>query len=178
MALAAPSFRIASFTRRVAALFVDALVVVVGAQLVQVAVLLLQGDPRAWLDGGGAWFAYLGASVSLPSLAYLALSEASGRRATLGKQALGLAVSDVYGARIGLGRAAWRALVKLAPLELAQAALCFPPPFWDGGPALEVRRGVFIVYGVVAVYLAATLMTRNKQSVHDLAAGTLVVRAA
>jgi uncharacterized RDD family membrane protein YckC/Tfp pilus assembly protein PilE len=82
----------------------------------------------------------------LGQLAYFAAMESSGRQATLGKLALGLAVTDLQGGRIGLGRGVGRYLAKI--LSTLPANLGF--------------------------LLAA--FTARKQALHDLVAGTLVVR--
>jgi uncharacterized RDD family membrane protein YckC len=168
---------VASFSRRAAAYALDVLIAGVAIQLVQWTLLFTWGDARERLDGGREWFAYLWLSASAPVYAYFILSESSRRRATLGKHALGLVVGDGYGAPIGLRAAVIRTVVKLAPWDLAHLVLCFPAPPWDGGPAFELRRGIFAVYALLAINLATTLMTRKQQSVHDLAAGTLVLRA-
>lgn len=167
----------ASFTRRAAAYALDVLIAGVAVQLVQWAIFFTWGNARERLEGGGEWFAYMWLTVSAPVYAYFIFAEASRRRATLGKHALGLVVGDGYGAPIGLRAALVRTVVKLAPWDLAHAVLCFPAPPWDGGPAFELRRGIFAVYALLAINLATTLMTRKQQSVHDLAAGTRVLRA-
>jgi ABC-type transport system involved in multi-copper enzyme maturation permease subunit/uncharacterized RDD family membrane protein YckC len=78
--------------------------------------------------------------------AYFAGYEASAKRATPGKAALGLFVTDTVGRRATLARTSLRYLVKLAT-------------------AVPLLAG----FAVAAV-------TRRKQGVHDLAAGTLVLR--
>lgn len=178
MAIATTQTAHASFTRRAAAYALDVLICAVAIQFGQWAILLGWGDPRELLDGGAQWFAYMWLSVSAPVYAYFVLCESSARGATIGKRTLGLEVSDVYGARIGVGRALLRTFIKLLPWDLAHFALCFPAPPWDGGPDFELRRGIFAAYALLAVNLATTVMTRRQQSLHDLAAGTRVARAA
>jgi uncharacterized RDD family membrane protein YckC/type II secretory pathway pseudopilin PulG len=77
---------------------------------------------------------------------YSALLEASAQQATLGKMALGLAVTDAAGRRIGFGRATGRFFAKI--LSGLPANLGF----------------------VVAAF------TDRKRALHDYVAGTLVVR--
>jgi uncharacterized RDD family membrane protein YckC len=77
---------------------------------------------------------------------YFALMESSGTQATLGKMALGLAVTDAAGRPIGFGRATGRYFGKI----LSTIPLCLG----------------FVVAG----------FTARKQALHDLVAGTLVVR--
>jgi uncharacterized RDD family membrane protein YckC/type II secretory pathway pseudopilin PulG len=77
---------------------------------------------------------------------YFALFESSAKQATLGKMALGLAVSGVDGRRIGFGRATGRFFGKI----VSAIPLC------------------------VGFLLAG--FTRRKQGLHDLMASTLVTR--
>jgi uncharacterized RDD family membrane protein YckC/type II secretory pathway pseudopilin PulG len=94
----------------------------------------------AWLIAL-AWVA-----LAVGQVAYFALMESSASQATLGKLALGLAVTDLEGRRIGLGRALGRTLAKLLS-------------------GLPLNLG----------YLMAAF-TARKRALHDLVAGTLVVR--
>jgi len=77
---------------------------------------------------------------------YFALLESSEKRATLGKMACGLIVADLAGGRIGFGRATGRLFAKF----LSSAIL-------------------MIGYLMVA-------FTKRKQGLHDMIAGTLVLR--
>jgi uncharacterized RDD family membrane protein YckC len=76
---------------------------------------------------------------------YFALQESSRRQATLGKLLLGIRVTDLAGARIGFGRATGRHFAKYL-------------------------SGVILMIGFVMAGL-----TRRKQALHDIIAGTLVV---
>lgn len=176
MTLAAPQTSSTSFWRRAAAYALDVLICGVAVQFVQWTLYFTWGPPSERLEGGTQWFAYMWLSLSAPMYAYFTLCESSASGATLGKRTLGLAVRDVYGARIGLARALWRTFGKLLPLDVALLVLCFPAPPWDGGPEFELRRGIFAVYALFGVNLATVLMTRKQQSLHDLAVGTLVER--
>jgi uncharacterized RDD family membrane protein YckC len=77
---------------------------------------------------------------------YPALMECSSRQATLGKMACGLKVTDMEGRRISFGRAAARNLA----MFISAIAFCVG----------------FIMVG----------LTQKKQGLHDVIAGTLVVR--
>jgi uncharacterized RDD family membrane protein YckC/Tfp pilus assembly major pilin PilA len=77
---------------------------------------------------------------------YKSLMESGSRQATLGKMALGIKVTDVHGARISFGRATGRFFASL----LSMLIFC------------------------IGLLMAA--FTRRKQALHDLIAGTLVVR--
>ncbi len=91
----------------------------------------------------------LGAAVaarSVLSWLYFALMESSGWQATLGKRLIGIRVTDSTGARIRFGRASGRFFGKL----LSGALFC------------------------LGFMMAA--FTARRQALHDLLAGTLVVR--
>jgi uncharacterized RDD family membrane protein YckC len=77
---------------------------------------------------------------------YYALLESSAWQATLGKKALGLEVTDLEGHRIGFGRATGRFFGKIVSGVI----------LWIG----------FIMAG----------FTEKKQALHDMMAGTLVIR--
>ena len=77
---------------------------------------------------------------------YFALMESSTWQATLGKKALGLEVTDLEGKRIGFGRASGRFFGKILSALI----------LWIG----------FIMAG----------FTERKQALHDMLAGTLVIR--
>lgn len=80
------------------------------------------------------------------SLAYYAGMVSSSKQATLGKLAMGVKVVDLNGRRIGFGRACGRELGK-------------------------ILSGLIFLVGYI---MAAT--TERKQALHDIMAGTLVVR--
>jgi uncharacterized RDD family membrane protein YckC len=89
----------------------------------------------------------LGAGVGLiVSWLYYALTESSNWQATPGKKVLGLRVTDLSGAPIGFGRASGR--------------------YWG-----KLLSGLLLLVG----YIMAGI-TEKKQALHDILAGTLVVR--
>ena len=85
----------------------------------------------------------VGLVVSWP---YFALSESSPKQATLGKQALGIVVTDLNGGRISFGQATGRYFVKYLST-------------------------ITLLIG----YLMAAFTEKN-QALHDMVAGTLVVK--
>lgn len=82
----------------------------------------------------------------LIGLSYFAVMESSSSQATLGKMALGVKVTDLHGRRITLGRAIGRYLGK-------------------------ILSGLILAIGFI---MAA--FTEKKQALHDMIAGTLVVK--
>jgi uncharacterized RDD family membrane protein YckC len=161
---------------RLAAYVVDVALLAAAVALLHGGAYLVRGKPLFEPLTAGEWQLFLIVTVSLPCAAYFALSEASARQATVGKRAFHLRVVDLYGSRIGAGRSWLRTLVKLAPWECVHVALCFPQPVFAGA-AFGVRPFLFVAYALLGLYLAAVMLTLKKQSVHDLAAGTWVVRA-
>ena len=115
------------------------------------------------------------ATATIPFLLYFALTLRSYRQATVGMRLLKLKVADVSGGRIGFGQSLLRSAVMLIPLELNHAVVFHlaprnaPPP-----PAFFV--GIATVWAVIAVYIATMLLTRRRQSAHDLVARTVVQR--
>lgn len=89
---------------------------------------------------------WLIAIMSVVKWLYYALLESSGWQATLGKKALGLMVTDLEGQRINFGRATGRFFAKIISGLI----------LWIG----------FIMAG----------FTEKKQALHDMIAGTLVIR--
>jgi uncharacterized RDD family membrane protein YckC len=77
---------------------------------------------------------------------YYALMESSAKQATLGKMALGIIVTDLEGRRIGFGKATGRYFAKILS---------------------------FLILGIGFLMIA---FTQRKQGLHDILAGTLVIR--
>ena len=106
-----------------------------------------------WTDFQGssgnisAWYLVLfSISSIIPPWLYYALMEASSKQATVGKMALGIKVTDEAGNRISFGRATGRHFAKI----ITGFFLC-------------------IIYIIIA-------FTKKKQGLHDMLAGTLVVK--
>ena len=93
----------------------------------------------------------------------------------VGKRLLGLRVATADGGRVGVGRALLRAAVKFLPFEVGHLAFALPTPVWRA-PG-EFRAGFLMVWLLLGLSLLAIVRTERRQSVHDLAAGTVVIRA-
>jgi uncharacterized RDD family membrane protein YckC len=116
---------------------------------------MLATQSGGWTDTdlpAEALTAFLGATLTVAFLAllgswfYYALLQSSSRQATLGQLALGLRVTDLEGRRISFARASGRHFA-------------------------TVLTGLTFGIGYVMM-----LFTTRKQTLHDLIAGTLVVR--
>jgi uncharacterized RDD family membrane protein YckC len=134
--------------------------------------LLAPPHPERWplLLGDLAVFAL----TVLPAGLYLGLTEAGARSATLGKRRLGLAVATTAGARPGPGRIALRTVVKLLPWQLAHLAVLRLA--LDAGPAAFAWTADGLALGLVALTVALAVAGPGHRALHDLAAGTVVVR--
>jgi uncharacterized RDD family membrane protein YckC len=166
----------AGFPRRLAAFAIDAVLLAFATALLYVLFQATFGAPLDVFAEPWQWESFLFALATAPSAVYFALCESSRAQATLGKRVLHVRVVDVYGARIGTGRAFLRALVKLLPWAVAYIASGFPGPVLVARAPIHHPRLLFAAYGLWALYIAAAMMTLRKQSVHDLAAGTYVAR--
>ena len=124
------------------------------------------------------WLAHLGGSGRLigfaVALAYFGVLNSSlGRGQTVGKRIMKIEVVDKFGRHIGIGR------------SFARYAVLGIPFFLNGAPLPTDLLSSWVGYGVgVIVFgsLGATIYLyafnrRTRQSLHDLAVGTFVVRA-
>ena len=137
-------FGYAGFWKRVAAAIIDG--IIVGA--VNYAVLFAIILPAALFENDVLVYAAIGLyyvlSILLPWL-YEAFMESSSKQATVGKMALGIIVTDLYGRRITFARATGRYFAK-------------------------ILSGLTLLIGYLMV-----AFTERKQALHDMVAGTLVV---
>jgi uncharacterized RDD family membrane protein YckC len=137
-------------------------------------------SPIVWaMLQDAAWLlAYLGV-VWL----YHALMESSTFQATLGKLALGIAVTDLHGRRVTFLRATGRCFVKYWAIAVPIMLICFSlavwmvtdePVYWVVGKNTIGFSRVLAVLFFAGCVIAA--FTQKKQALHDIVAGTLVVR--
>jgi uncharacterized RDD family membrane protein YckC len=124
----------------------------VAAAIIDGLLLSLVTAPFTFAFGGyDAWadpdqVAGLSTGSTVISWLYSALMESSKKQATVGKMALGIIVTDLAGNRIGFGRATGRHFAK-------------------------ILSGLILGIG----FLMAAF-TERKQALHDMVAGTLVVK--
>lgn len=137
--------------------------------------IITGGASSGWLKTGPQLEVWVLSTVSLPVWLYFVLSERSAYQATIGKRLLGLYVTDLDGHRIGFGRALLRTAVKMIPWELTHLSLFFPTPvMFDASSGF--RPALALVYLLMALYLAAVIISPRNRSIHDFAAGTVVKR--
>lgn len=128
-----------------------------------------------WMQNGFLYWAYIFTIVSLPIWLYFSFLESGERQAAVGMRLLGLRVTGPGGERIGFKRALLRTIIKLIPFEINHAVMAFPVPLMSD-PNPGFRYGFILVQLLVIIYLASVVLTSRRQSIHDLAAGTIVVR--
>ncbi len=146
-----PSLKYAGFWRRFAAYIIDGLLV--GA-VFWIAWAIIGIDfqydfenPSDWYTNyPSGWFIILTLAGYIVPWLYFALMEASAKQATLGKLALGIKVTDEAGNRVSFGRATGRFFSK-------------------------ILSGMILCIGYIMI-----AFTKKKQGLHDILAGTLVVK--
>lgn len=163
---------------RVRSWFGDWLVVGAWLGVLSLVALLLRpllGDPdpgppglRALLVADGA----VALATVVPYVAYLALSESSRHRATVGKRWAGLVVADVTGARPGTSQVWLRNLVKALPWHVAHLGVL--RAVLDVQPTLAVT---LIGLSLVLAGACAAPALAGGRGLHDRVAGTRVERA-
>jgi uncharacterized RDD family membrane protein YckC len=153
-----PYTRPASIGARIGAALVDALLLGVGAYAVSVAADLAYSSFYSITFKGAAAKTIWGElSAALFVLIYSAGSEGSIRQGTIGKTFLRIRVTDEAGRKISPVRAIARALAKAAFAYSAFVSLIVAP--------------------ILLLALSAPLfITPRRQGLHDLAAGTLVLK--
>jgi uncharacterized RDD family membrane protein YckC len=172
--------KIAPISRRILAYLIDSLlaflVFVLAAQLlVFVPLRHLVIGSEDWFRSGWNTQVYTLLTISLPTWLYFALSEISPWGATLGKRLLNLrTVTKSTQEKMTLLQSLARTLVKLLPWEMAHLANNLPVPMWyDPDPGFRIA---FLFAPIlVSVYIALALLTKERQSLHDLAARTVVL---
>ena len=164
----------ASPWRRLAAYGVDSVVVFI--YLLVAVPTLVYGASWPWPDAPG-WTQLLSLfCITLPVVLYFALSEASGRGATLGKRVLGLRVSDLRGERLPLRRSLLRSALKFAPWELAHTASYRLAASDATEAAAPWHLGVVSLSLLLAVLFVPSLFWGAQRTPYDRAAGSRVQR--
>ncbi len=136
----------AGFWNRFAALFIDSLIIAAGSAMFSLPFLIAKGLRKTTSYLSLVDFDFiLSLLTMLIGWLYCTLLESSTKRATIGKMAVGIIVTDINGNRISFGRANGR---------------------WWG------KTISFLILGIG--YIMAGF-TRKKQALHDIMADTLVL---
>lgn len=133
------------------------------------------GISEDWFYSGWNTELYMLLTISLPIWLYFILLEKSTMRATWGKKALKLQVVNTDGGSLSSFSAFLRTLIKLLPWEVAHIANNFPVPMWyTEQPGFRI--GFAIAGGLMGGYMLTLLLTKRKQTVHDLVINSFVVK--
>lgn len=111
--------------------------------------------------------------ITLPVYLYFAVSEGSKSHATWGKRKMGIVVVGVHGQPIGFRSSLFRSALKFVPWELAHFTIwhmVMPSDY----PDYLISLLLTTVYGLVFIYLISPLKSKNKQTLYDSIAGTVV----
>ncbi|CAG7640882.1 RDD family protein [Paenibacillus allorhizosphaerae] len=111
--------------------------------------------------------------ITLPVYLYFALCEGSKSHATWGKRKMGVVVTGIHGQSIGLGSSLLRSALKFVPWELAHFTIwhiVIPSEYPDS----LIYSLLATVYGLAIIYLISPLWSKNKQTVYDFIAGTVI----
>lgn len=189
----------AGFWVRTVAFIIDSVVVYVAQTLLQVA-LGLQSvaftdleSMRQYISDSRVmtgWVLFTVLAVLWQWL-YYALMEASSRQGTLGKMAMGLAVTDLKGRKLTFARASGRFLGKglanvLAGVVLLAATLGLmagmnpnasdPSTAFTGAAVMGVLGASLLAVLIVIASNAMAAFTRRKQALQDIVSGCVVLR--
>lgn len=176
-AVSAPPAELAGLFHRLAAYALDCAVLFAGLLALQAALYVVNpivaaqraGEPPSSI----ALHAWVFATASLPFWIYFTSMVRSRRRATLGMRWMRIEVARTDGSTLSFARAALRSAVLLIPFEINHALL-FHVPF-ESAPK-EFWIGSALVWTLIALYVVLIPLSRQRRSVHDFAAGTIVLR--
>ena len=158
-------WRLRLFLARLSAYAVDVLVTAAMVLVSQLAIWRLGLNPVAGERTAAQLHLWVALTVNVPVLAYFVITTRA-YGATLGKRLLNLQVTRAGDeARPALGPTVLRYLVVLAPFEVNHTAM-FHGWWW----------AFILVYVLVGLILASMLLQAEGRGVHDLLAGTRVVR--
>ncbi len=165
--------------RRLIAFSLDCLILFLLFAAPQFLILTITG--RWFLDEDSSnvlTWAWVGVSVTLPSLAYFTLCDSSRRGMTIGKRMLGLSVRSTRGHCVTWGQALGRNIVKLIPWEATHIMIFFPEPFGDDDPSPGKITLMVVANVLVLLWLVAPLSDRPRfRALHDRVSATVVVAA-
>lgn len=160
---AAPEFRKAGFWRRTIALLIDWIILAIVCCIVG----FFFGESLLRMGG---WERFIGFGIAL--LYFVPLNSRLGGGRTIGKCALGIRVVSKSGEPLSAGRSFVRAFVLLLPFFVNGAPI--PMGLLQSGGGIVFSE---IVFGLgLAIFYLIAFNAKTRQSVHDLVAGSYVVR--
>ncbi|MFC3846839.1 RDD family protein [Paenibacillus sp. MAH-36] len=111
--------------------------------------------------------------ITLPVYLYFAICEGSKSHATWGKRKMGVVVTGINGHSIGLGSSLFRSALKFVPWELSHFTIwhmVIPSKY----PNSLIYSLLATVYCLALIYLISPLWSKNKQTIYDFIAGTVI----
>ena len=121
-----------------------------------------------------AYHLWLLGTVDLPLVVYYTGTLASAAQATLVMRWLGLRLERADGGRVRYRQAFLRTIVMLIPFEINHAFLVWAST--SQGIPTQLPFQFALVGGLGVVYTLMALRSNQRQSLHDRAAGTVVVK--
>jgi uncharacterized RDD family membrane protein YckC len=116
-------------------------------------------------------------TLVLPVILYFTWSESSSRQATWGKGKAGIRVVNAHGGALTRTQAFIRSLVKLLPWQIAHTCI-FHIPGWPLAVTVlppAVIAGYVLLFVLVGIYVATSLISRQHRTPYDWAAGSYVI---
>jgi uncharacterized RDD family membrane protein YckC len=160
---APPEFRKAGFWRRSVTLFIDWIILAIVCGIVG----FFFAD--SFLRMGG-WERFIGFAIAL--IYFVPLNSRLGGGRTIGKRALGIRVVSKKGEPLSVARSFVRAFVLLLPFFVNGAPI--PMALLQSGGGIVFGE---IVFGLgLAIFYLIAFNAKTRQSLHDLAVGSYVVR--
>lgn len=179
MATADLQYRYASIGKRVFSYVAEVFLLFAGVVLLQGLLIVLRLNPLvpSVLSGSGlprgVYHMWLLGTVDMPLILYYTGTLGSSAQATLMMRWLGLRLERVGGPTVGFRRALIRTVVMLIPFEVNHVFMV-----WANTPE-GIPNRLSLQYAVVGIlilaYVVAAALSPRRQSLHDRAAGTVVV---
>src|SRR5262245_23503423 len=113
--------------------------------------------------------------VTFPVTLYFVFQDSSAKQATWGKERVLLKVVHRNGNRISFWSALARTALKFIPWEISHTLL-WEISFSQGSLSAFINYGYALVYLLIGLNIASVVMTKKKQSLYDLLAGTYVLK--
>lgn len=162
---------------RFISMIIDYLIIVAYTLLLLVFSLLLYyvgfdgeiPELNEWQGNAVSFFTLL-----LPVFLYFVITENSSRHATIGKRKVGLSVASVR-RTLSLGQVVVRNFVKLLPWQIVHMAM-FHVIENNSKPTVYFYSCLIFVYTFPLVNIACMICRKDRRALHDLIAGTIVVK--
>ncbi|TCZ74704.1 RDD family protein [Paenibacillus albiflavus] len=112
--------------------------------------------------------------ITLPVYLYFAISESTKLQGSWGKRKMGIAVANLNGNPLSLGKSLFRSTLKFIPWELAHFTIwhmAIPSNY----PSYVIYTLLALVYGLAFIYLLSPFWSKQRQTLYDRIARTVVI---